>query len=187
MAQPMEIDQSNDNDENYFIKKAKENEQMDPCAAKAWILTAKSLSPNNFSIQFAVYKQEMADKNYVEAAKCFSYIVLTFQNQPPELRQEINQLTLALRAPDEKIRPEHEFYVEMFQHISYDVQNHILKSLKHDSDNCLDYCQFVLLLMKKFSQMSHVQLVRCFTLEMKKRNGHLICFDIFVHFLAAPT
>lgn len=162
MAQSMEIDQPNDGSENFFIKKAKEFELTDPYASKAWILTAKSLSPNNFAIQFACYKQEKADKNYAEAAKCFSYILLTFQNQPAELRQEISQLTLALRSTDEKTRSDHEFFMEMFQHIPYDVQSHILKTLKRDADNCLDYCQFVLLLMRKFSQMAHLQLVRPF-------------------------
>lgn len=151
-----------DTEENYFIKRAKlADEQSDPYAAKAWILTAKSLSPNNFDVQFEVYKQEKADKNSVEAAKCFSYIMLTFQKQPPELRHEISQLTNALRAPESTIsaKKDEDFYVEMFHHISYDVQNRILLSLKRDSDNSLDYCQFVLLLMKKFPQMAHVQLV----------------------------
>ncbi|XP_031637409.1 integrator complex subunit 10 [Contarinia nasturtii] len=150
-----------ENDENYFIKKAKLAEETDPFTAKAWILTAKSLSPNNFDVQFEVYKQEKAAKNYAEAAKCFSYIMLTFQNQPPELlRREIIQLTTALRAPETEKNPkkEEDFYVEMFQHISLEVQNRILLSLKRDSDNSLDYCQFVLLLMKKFPQMLNVNL-----------------------------
>lgn len=149
-----------DSEENYFIKRAKLAEKDDPYTAKAWILTAKSLSPNNFDVQFEVYKQEKADKHYAEAAKCFSYIMLTFQKQPPELRHEISQLTNALRAPESTSnKKEEDFYVEMFHHISFDVQNRILLSLKRDSDNSLDYCQFVLLLMKKFPQMAHVQLV----------------------------
>lgn len=156
----MSVKVNSDTEENYFIKRAKLAEKSDPYAAKAWILTAKSLSPNNFDVQFEVYKQEKADKNYAEAAKCFSYIMLTFQKQPPELRHEISQLTNALRAPESvSAKKEEGFYVEMFQHISYDVQNRILLSLKRDSDNSLDYCQFVLLLMKKFPQMAHVQLV----------------------------
>lgn len=155
-----------ENVENYFIQKAKASEDNDPYASKAWILTAKSLSPNNFAVQFEVYKQEKAAKNYSEAAKCFTYVVLTFQSQPPELRREISQLTSALRAPDGNVKADDEFYVEMFQYISYDVQNRILMTLKRDSDNCLDYCQFVLLLMKKFPQMSHVHLVRFLTIHL---------------------
>lgn len=180
----MEIDPI-DSGENFFIKKAKAYEKIDPYTAKAWILTAKGLSPNNFAIQLAVYKQEKADNNYLEAAKCFSHIVLTFQNQPPELRHEINQLAMALRSPDEKIRPEYEFYVEMFQYISYDIQNHILTTMKRDSDNCLDYCQLVLLLMKKFSQMSAVQLVSWpnqYDRSMKTERYCSSCAGIFVYF-----
>lgn len=156
----MSLNMEIESDGNYFIKKAKLAEDSDPFTAKAWILTAKSLSPNNFEVQFEVYKQEKAVKNYTEAAKCFSYIMLTFQSQPPELRREISQLTTALRAPETVGKKEEDFYVEMFQHISYEVQNRILLSLKRDSDNSLDYCQFVLLLMKKFPQMTHVHLVR---------------------------
>lgn len=146
-----------DGEENYFIKKAKLAEPTDPYTAKAWILAAKSLSPNNFAVQFEVYKQEKEAKNYIEAAKCLSYIILTFQSQPQELWREISQLTAALRAPDGNVSTEDAFYIEMFQHISYDVQNRILTLL--NTDNGLDYCQFLLLLMKKFPQTSHVHLV----------------------------
>lgn len=155
-----------DNDNNFFIKKAKNTEQTDPFASKAWILTAKSLSPNNFAVQFEVYKQEKAAKNALEAAKCFSHIILTFQTQPPELWQEIIQLMAALRAPETNNNDK--FYVEMFQHISYDVQNNILKSLKRDADNGMDYCQFVLLLLKRFPHMAHVHLVYSFHYYFKQ-------------------
>lgn len=153
--------QSNETDsENYFIKKAKLAEESDPFTSKAWILTAKSLSPNNFAVQFEVYKQEKAANNTFEAAKCLSHIILTFKKQPTELWQEISQLMTALRAPEtNNNKAEDKFYVEMFQHISYEVQNHILLSLKRDSDNSMEYCQFVLLLLKRFPQMTHVHLV----------------------------
>lgn len=144
-------------DEDFFIKKAKLAQENDPFTAKAWILSAKTLFPNNFSIQFEAYLQEKAAKNCLEAAKCFSYIVLTFQNQPPELWQEIAQLTTALRAPEDKVTKDEDFYVEMFQHISYEVQNKILSNL--NTENNLDHCKFVLLLMKKFPQATQTHLV----------------------------
>lgn len=144
-------------DEDFFIKKAKLAQENDPFTAKAWIISAKTLFPNNFFIQFEAYLQEKAANNYLEAAKCFSYIVMTFQNQPPELWQEISKLTTALRAPDDKITKDDKFYVEMFQHISYEVQNKILSNL--NTENNLDYCKFVLLLMKKFPQATQTHLV----------------------------
>lgn len=185
-----------ESDDNFFIKKAKITEQSDPFASKAWILTAKSLTPNNFAVQFEVYKQEKAVGNAAEAAKCFrwvdlkkklfivkfvffnnipndvcfciSHIVLTFHNQTPEISGdqstkislEIIQLMAALRAPESNNKPEDKFYIEMFQNISYDVQNNILKSLKRDSESSMDYCQFVLLLLKRFPHMTQVHLVR---------------------------
>lgn len=141
----MEIDQS---DENYLINKAKQAQPNDPYTAKAWILAGKTLFPNDFSIQFEAYAQEKAANNYLEAAKCFSYIVLTFQNQPAELWNEVNQLTAALRIPEGQTTAEQEFYVKMFQHISYDVQMKILVNL--NTDNNLNHCQFILLLLKRF-------------------------------------
>lgn len=135
-------------EENYLINKAKEAQPNDPFTAKAWILAGKTLFPNNFSIQFEAYAQERAANNYMEAAKCFSYIVLTFTSQPAELWTEVNQLTAALRIPEGQTTPEQEFYVKMFQHIPYDVQFKILVNL--NSDNNLNHCQFILLLLKRF-------------------------------------
>lgn len=40
-----------DMEENYLILKAKKAQATDPSAAKAWILTAKTLYPNNFGVQ----------------------------------------------------------------------------------------------------------------------------------------
>jgi integrator complex subunit 10 len=41
-------------DEDYLVNRAKDELKRDPSAARAWMLTAKSLFPNNFSVQ--VYK-----------------------------------------------------------------------------------------------------------------------------------
>lgn len=40
-----------DEEENYLILKAKMAQSTDPFASKAWILTAKTLYPNNFGVQ----------------------------------------------------------------------------------------------------------------------------------------
>lgn len=38
-------------EENYIIAQAKKARETDPYTAKAWILTAKTLYPNNFHVQ----------------------------------------------------------------------------------------------------------------------------------------
>lgn len=94
-------------------------------------------------------------KNNLEAAaRCFSYIVLTFQNQPL-LWTEISKLTEALRLPESTaggLTEEQSFYLKMFQYISYEVQHKILLLTANHLENSLDHCRLILLLMKRFPQ-----------------------------------
>ncbi|XP_065361068.1 integrator complex subunit 10 [Calliphora vicina] len=139
-------------DETYIIEQSKKLRSTDPCAAKAWIITAKTLFPNNFNVQFEAYRLEKDANNCEEAAKCFSYIILTFQNQNVELWDEVNELTNALRAPENEITPQQEFYVKMFQHVSYDVQHKILMLTVNHTENSLNQCKLLLLVLKRFPQ-----------------------------------
>lgn len=77
---------------------------------------------------------------------------MTFQNQPPELWKEVTQLTSALRIPEGGTTTEQDFYIKMFQHISYEVQHKILLLTVNHSDNNLDHCKLMLLLLKRFPQ-----------------------------------
>lgn len=47
----MEVDVLNISDEEYVIQRAKNSLKHDPLAAKAWMITAKTLYPNNFGVQ----------------------------------------------------------------------------------------------------------------------------------------
>lgn len=49
----MEVDLEQ-TDEEYVIQRAKECFKTDPYSAKAWMLTAKSLYPNNFPVQVII-------------------------------------------------------------------------------------------------------------------------------------
>ncbi|TMW47554.1 hypothetical protein DOY81_007380 [Sarcophaga bullata] len=143
---------SSGSDEMYIIEKSKKLRSTDPCSAKSWIITAKTLFPNNFNVQFEAYRLEKEANNFEEAAKCFSYIILTFQNQNVELWKEVNELTNALRVPENEITPEQEFYVKMFQHVSYDVQHKVLMLTVNNTENSINQCKLLLLVLKKFPQ-----------------------------------
>lgn len=78
--------------------------------------------------------------------------ILTFQNQNVELWEEVNELTSALRAPENEITPTQEFYVKMFQHVSYDVQHKILMLTVNNTENSLNQCKLLLLVLKRFPQ-----------------------------------
>lgn len=58
--------------EMFMVKEAQSVRKSDPSAAKAWILTAKTLYPNAFNVQYEAYLLERDSKNSEEAAKCFS-------------------------------------------------------------------------------------------------------------------
>lgn len=139
--------------EKYLIARAKET--TDPYTAKAWIIAAKTLFPNVFDVQFEAYEIEKNANNFEEAAKCLSYIIMTFQNAhqtPANLLNEISLMTSALRVPEGTTTPEQEFYVKMFQYISYEVQHKILLLTAAHSNNNLDHCRLILLLLKRFPQ-----------------------------------
>lgn len=86
---------------------------------------------------------------------------MTFQNQQLELWTEISKLTAALRVPEGGTTPEQEFYVKMFQHISYDVQHKILLLTANHTDNNLDHCRLILLLLRRFPQAIPTHAVSC--------------------------
>ncbi len=90
------------------------------------------------------------------------YRVLTFQNQPPELWKEVTQLTSALRILEGATTTEQDFYVKMFQHISYEVQHKILLLTVNHSDNNLEHCKLMILLLKRFPQTIQTHSVRSF-------------------------
>lgn len=44
-------DSQNISDEDYLVVRAKQAFSTDPFSAKAWMITAKTLYPNNFAVQ----------------------------------------------------------------------------------------------------------------------------------------
>ncbi|XP_060526875.1 integrator complex subunit 10 [Cylas formicarius] len=144
----MEIDLEQ-SDEEYVIQRAKDALKIDPYAAKAWMLTAKTLYPNNFSVQFEAYFIEKTAGNVKEAAKCFSDLITKFQ-QTSELWAEIEKLTTALRAESDTDDPEKQFLCEMFKHISSDVQHKLLLFTADHCEDTMEHCRLLLLLLQRF-------------------------------------
>lgn len=146
--------------EQYLISKAKAAQNRDPYEAKAWIITAKTLFPKEFHIQLEAFIEEKTERNLEAAARSFSYLILTFQNQPL-LWAEVSKLTTALRLTS-GLTEDDEFYLKMFQHISYEAQMLVLTS-----EDSLDHCRLILLLMKRapqtIPQHARFLLEKCFT------------------------
>ncbi|EDW50363.1 integrator complex subunit 10 isoform X1 [Drosophila sechellia] len=150
---------SHEENEMYMVKEAQRLRKSDPCAAMAWIITAKTLYPNAFNLQYEAYLLERDGQNYEEAAKCFSAIATNFQNQHTELWQEINSLTNALRNENETT-PEHEFYVKMYKHLTPEVQHNIfMHTINHSADN-LERIYIYILMFNKFPKSAITQAPR---------------------------
>ncbi|XP_059473070.1 integrator complex subunit 10 [Neocloeon triangulifer] len=137
----MEVELS---DEEYLVNRAKEELKRDSHAARAWMLTAKSLFPNNFSVQFEVYNIEKALKHVKEAALCFSTLFQQF-GQEPLIWQEVQALT----KPNNN-DPEASFLQDMFSHIPQEVQQSVLVATADRTEDKMEQCRILLLLLKKF-------------------------------------
>ncbi|XP_012288471.1 integrator complex subunit 10 isoform X2 [Orussus abietinus] len=135
--------------EDYLISRAKEALPHDMYAAKSWLITAKSLFPHSFKVQFEAYHIEKLSKNVKEAAKCFSEI---FQNFPDdhEIWKEIENITSCLRS--EQCNSEGEFLCQMFQHIPQDLQHRLLIMTADHSEDTMEHCKLLLLLLHRFPQ-----------------------------------
>lgn len=106
--------------------------------------------------------------NYEEAAKNFSYIVMSFGTET-ELLSEIQLMVSALKVYDtieteKKIEQELVvFYVKMFNFLKNDVQQKILHLLTSDTDDSdkIRSCEnlfFILRLMKKYSESFNISI-----------------------------
>ncbi|XP_015126933.1 integrator complex subunit 10 [Diachasma alloeum] len=141
--------EANTSKEDYLLSRAKEALHTDIYAAKSWLITAKSLFPHSSKVQFEAYRIEKLSKNVKEAAKCFSEI---FQNFPEdrEIWVEIETVTACLRS--EKNDPESELLCKMFQHIPQELQHRLLVMTADHSEDTMEHCKLLLLLLKKFPQ-----------------------------------
>ncbi|KAJ8729448.1 hypothetical protein PYW08_001029 [Mythimna loreyi] len=140
-------------DEDYIIAKAKDAQKYNIHSAKAWMLTAKTLFPANFKIQFEAYLMEKQSGNVQEAAECFSSLMKSRQHLP-SLLPEISAIANALRSS------EGSFLSQMFDNICPDTQLTILKTSVENSDDTMEHCRLLVLLLKKFPQLGVDSLVK---------------------------
>ncbi|KAJ8914953.1 hypothetical protein NQ315_002477 [Exocentrus adspersus] len=136
-------------DEDYVVESAKNTLKVNPISAKAWMITARTLYPNNFGVQFEAYSIEKEAGHVKEAAKYFSDLIGKFQQQA-ELWKEIEKITVALRAETDTTDSEKHFLCEMFKHISSDVQHKLLLFTADHCEDTMEHCRLLLLLLQRF-------------------------------------
>uniref|UniRef100_A0AAR2JIL2 Integrator complex subunit 10 n=1 Tax=Pygocentrus nattereri TaxID=42514 RepID=A0AAR2JIL2_PYGNA len=81
---------------DFLVKRARELVTEDPWAAKAWLITARTLYPTDFGIQYEMYIIERNAERTTSAGRLLYDIFINFPDQPVVWR-EITVITAALR------------------------------------------------------------------------------------------
>ncbi|KAF5298601.1 hypothetical protein FQR65_LT09696 [Abscondita terminalis] len=142
----MELEFLKLSDEEYVVERAKRALKIDPVAAKAWMITAKTLYPNNFSVQFEAYKIEKEAGHLKEAAKYFSDLLGKFQ-QEPEFWQEMKMLLQLYGQNMMQQILKSTFYVKCLD--IFPLHQLLLFTADHCED-AMEHCRLLLLLLQKF-------------------------------------
>uniref|UniRef100_A0A8D3D9H8 Integrator complex subunit 10 n=1 Tax=Scophthalmus maximus TaxID=52904 RepID=A0A8D3D9H8_SCOMX len=80
----------------FLVRRARELVSDDPCAAKAWLITARTLYPADFNIQYEMYIIERNAERTAPAGRLLYDMFINFPDQPTVWR-EISVITAALR------------------------------------------------------------------------------------------
>ncbi|KAM7314720.1 integrator complex subunit 10 [Ixodes scapularis] len=157
-------------DEEYLISMARNCQKHDPYFTKSWILTAKTLFPDNFGIQYEAYCLAKDNSNIKEAS---SYLEDMFRKFLTEHRlwEEVYKIANALRA--DSLDAEGVFLRDMFSHLPTASQHDILLSVAEHCMDTAEHCRLMLLLLRKFPEkvVEHgVKLID--TLQMAEKHGH---------------
>lgn len=136
--------------EDWMVMRARTAFKSDPYSAKAWMLTARTMFPNNFNVQFEAYNLEKLGKNSKEAAKLLESLYMSFPNES-KLWSEVHSILEALQ---NDIGDQHNrFLTEVLAAIPTHVQCEMLLSVSEKMTDKLEQCRLLLLAMRKFPNL----------------------------------
>ncbi|KAH9507713.1 Integrator complex subunit 10 [Bulinus truncatus] len=137
-------------DIDWLVMRARSFPKSDPFSAKAWLITAKSLYPQSFVIQFESYLVEKTAKNVDEAARYLQDMLQTFPNES-RLWSEVHSILESLQreSQDQKVT----FLTDLFAALPTSTQCLMLLRVSETISDVLERCQLLLLAMKKFPNL----------------------------------
>merc|ERR1711892_38081 len=140
-------------DQEYLVLRAREAmAKGDAWEAKTWMLTARAIFPDNFSIQFEAYTSEKEGGHVKESAKCLQSLFDKFPEEE-NLVKEIEVIMEVLRnvtADQEVMESDKKFYVDMFEEISEVGQKRMIICAAESAKDSLEHCKLMMILMSKF-------------------------------------
>uniref|UniRef100_A0A3Q4AI13 Integrator complex subunit 10 n=1 Tax=Mola mola TaxID=94237 RepID=A0A3Q4AI13_MOLML len=133
----------------FLVKRARELVPEDPCAAKAWLITARTLYPADFTIQYEMYIIERNAERTTSAGRMLYDMFLNFPDQPIVWR-EISIITAALRSDCQDKHAQ--FLRGLFETLPGHVQCEMLLKATEQCFNTLEKAEMLLLLLKRFPE-----------------------------------
>lgn len=136
-------------DEEYLVFRAKEAQNYDDCEAKAWLMTAGTLFPTNFMIQFEAYSMHKQNGNTIEAARTLEIMFRTFPCEET-LWQEVRLILEHLRL--DSIDSNGKFLKDLYYSLMPDVQRGLLSSAAERTSDTVEHCRLIILLLQMFPE-----------------------------------
>ncbi|XP_023647607.1 integrator complex subunit 10 isoform X5 [Paramormyrops kingsleyae] len=133
----------------FLVKKARELVSEDPWAAKAWLITARTLYPSDFNIQYEMYTIERNAERTASAGRLLYDMFVNFPDQPVVWR-EITVITAALR---NDCQDKHaQFLRGLFETLPGRVQCEMLLKATEQCFNTVEKAEMLLLLLRRFPE-----------------------------------
>ncbi|XP_062987663.1 integrator complex subunit 10 isoform X1 [Elgaria multicarinata webbii] len=133
----------------FLVKRARELVQGDLWAAKAWLITARSLYPADFNIQYEMYSIERNAERTASAGRLLYDMFVNFPDQPVVWR-EISVITSALRNDSQDKQTQ--FLRGLFETLPGRVQCEMLLKATEQCFNTLERAEMLLLLLRRFPE-----------------------------------
>ncbi|XP_060103840.1 LOW QUALITY PROTEIN: integrator complex subunit 10 [Heteronotia binoei] len=133
----------------FLVKRARELVREDLWAAKAWLITARSLYPADFNIQYEMYTIERNAERTSSAGRLLYDIFVNFPDQPVVWR-EISVITSALRNDSQDKQTQ--FLRGLFETLPGRIQCEMLLKATEQCFNTLERAEMLLLLLRRFPE-----------------------------------
>ncbi|KAJ3587306.1 hypothetical protein NHX12_010904 [Muraenolepis orangiensis] len=131
----------------FMVQRARELVSEDPCAAKSWLITARTLYPADFNIQYEMYTIERNGERTASAGRLLYDMFINFPDQTVVWR-EISVITAALRSD---CQDKHALFLRgLFETLPGRVQCEMLLKATEQCFNTLEKAELLLLLLKRF-------------------------------------
>ncbi|XP_054847121.1 integrator complex subunit 10 isoform X2 [Eublepharis macularius] len=133
----------------FLVRRARELVGQDLWAAKAWLITARSLYPADFNIQYEMYSLERNAERTSSAGRLLYDIFVNFPEQPVVWR-EISVITSALRNDSQDKQTQ--FLRGLFETLPGRIQCEMLLKATEQCFNTLERAEMLLLLLRRFPE-----------------------------------